>query len=296
MEFVILAVVIAVAVIGTIAGLVVSGRRRKAAAEGGGTGHHAAEGPAPSRTPGRRRGRATGRGTRQTIEEVQLPPAPAVEEAPALEVPEPTAGRLVRLRSRLSRSQNSLGKGLLDAALPRAPRRGHLGGDRGHPAHRRRRRRARPRSSSSGCAPGSRCSAPARPPSCAPCSRGAGHAARPGRSTAPLHTDRARGRPPGRRAGRRRQRHRQDHHHRQARPGAGRRRPHGGARRGRHLPGRRRRPAADLGRAGRRADGARARGRRPGLRSRSTRSSRASPRAPTPCSSTPPAGCTPRPA
>jgi fused signal recognition particle receptor len=32
---------------------------------------------------------------------------------PTLEVPEPTAGRLVRLRSRLARSQSSLGKGLL---------------------------------------------------------------------------------------------------------------------------------------------------------------------------------------
>lgn len=41
--------------------------------------------------------------------------APVAEapEAPALEVPEPTAGRLVRLRARLARSQNSLGKGLL---------------------------------------------------------------------------------------------------------------------------------------------------------------------------------------
>ena len=39
--------------------------------------------------------------------------APPVEEAPALEVPEPTAGRLIRLRSRLARSQNTLGKGLL---------------------------------------------------------------------------------------------------------------------------------------------------------------------------------------
>ncbi|MEU4716081.1 signal recognition particle-docking protein FtsY [Micromonospora purpureochromogenes] len=38
---------------------------------------------------------------------------PPVIEAPALEVPEPTAGRLVRLRSRLSRSQNVFGKGLL---------------------------------------------------------------------------------------------------------------------------------------------------------------------------------------
>jgi fused signal recognition particle receptor len=49
------------------------------------------------------------------------PPAPAevveqppvVEPAPVLEAPEPTAGRLVRLRARLSRSQNLLGRGLL---------------------------------------------------------------------------------------------------------------------------------------------------------------------------------------
>ncbi|MGC4890788.1 signal recognition particle-docking protein FtsY [Micromonospora sp. DT227] len=40
---------------------------------------------------------------------VEAPPV----EAPPIEVPEPTAGRLVRLRSRLSRSQNAFGKGLL---------------------------------------------------------------------------------------------------------------------------------------------------------------------------------------
>ncbi|WP_155372092.1 signal recognition particle-docking protein FtsY [Catellatospora vulcania] len=38
------------------------------------------------------------------------PPKPA---APEIETPEPTAGRLVRLRARLSRSQNVFGKGLL---------------------------------------------------------------------------------------------------------------------------------------------------------------------------------------
>ncbi len=45
------------------------------------------------------------------------PPTPsAPEEAtaePALETPEPTAGRLIRLRARLARSQSSLGRGLL---------------------------------------------------------------------------------------------------------------------------------------------------------------------------------------
>lgn len=50
---------------------------------------------------------------------VEVEPRPAEVEpeaaptAPELEVPEPTAGRLVRLRARLSRSQSVLGKGLL---------------------------------------------------------------------------------------------------------------------------------------------------------------------------------------
>ncbi|MEU7866125.1 signal recognition particle-docking protein FtsY [Dactylosporangium sp. NPDC049140] len=38
---------------------------------------------------------------------------PAAPPAPEIETPEPTAGRLVRLRARLSRSQNVFGKGLL---------------------------------------------------------------------------------------------------------------------------------------------------------------------------------------
>ncbi|WP_428961479.1 signal recognition particle-docking protein FtsY [Micromonospora fluostatini] len=45
---------------------------------------------------------------------ILVEPPPVVEApAPTLEVPEPTAGRLVRLRSRLSRSQNAFGRGLL---------------------------------------------------------------------------------------------------------------------------------------------------------------------------------------
>src|SRR5690242_3736334 len=52
---------------------------------------------------------------------VEAPPAEATVEAaveapveaPALEVPEPTAGRLVRLRARLAKSQSVFGKGLL---------------------------------------------------------------------------------------------------------------------------------------------------------------------------------------
>ncbi|MFI6963191.1 signal recognition particle-docking protein FtsY [Streptomyces sp. NPDC050255] len=117
MEFVILAVVIALVAVGVISGLVVSSRKKKQLP------------PAPSSTPtitppaephvGEEA--ETPRDTpRRTIEEVGLPPEEAPESAepetpaaPALDVPEPTAGRLVRLRARLARSQNSLGKGLL---------------------------------------------------------------------------------------------------------------------------------------------------------------------------------------
>ncbi|MFD4410519.1 MULTISPECIES: signal recognition particle-docking protein FtsY [unclassified Streptomyces] len=122
METVILAVVIAVVVIGALGGLVIGSRKRKqlpppppAAPDitaPPAEPHVGDEAEAPHDEP------------RRTIEEVDLPPAsapapvvveeptPAVE-APGIEVPEPTAGRLVRLRARLSRSQNALGKGLL---------------------------------------------------------------------------------------------------------------------------------------------------------------------------------------
>jgi fused signal recognition particle receptor len=43
----------------------------------------------------------------------EAPVAEPIEAAPAVEIPEPTAGRLVRLRSRLARSQSTLGRGLL---------------------------------------------------------------------------------------------------------------------------------------------------------------------------------------
>ncbi|MGW7406768.1 signal recognition particle-docking protein FtsY [Streptomyces sp. NPDC054833] len=122
METVILAVVIAVVVLAVLGGLVVGSRRKKQLpppppatpditappAEP----HVGDEAETPREEP------------RRTIEEVDLPdgsasvaveepPAAEAVEAPAIEIPEPTAGRLVRLRARLSRSQNALGKGLL---------------------------------------------------------------------------------------------------------------------------------------------------------------------------------------
>ncbi|MFJ8014686.1 signal recognition particle-docking protein FtsY [Streptomyces sp. NPDC096339] len=128
MDILILAVVIALVAVGAISGLVVSSRKKKQLP------------PAPPSTPTITAPPAepqvgedaveTAEEPRRTIEEVVLPEAeaeapaevpvaevPVVEPetpaAPAIEVPEPTAGRLVRLRARLARSQNSLGKGLL---------------------------------------------------------------------------------------------------------------------------------------------------------------------------------------
>ena len=68
------------------------------------------------------------------------------------------------------------------------------------------------------------------------------------------------------------------------------------ARRRRHLPRRRGRPAADLGVPGGRAGGARRRGRRPGIGRVRRRRQGHRVAAPTSSSSTPRAGCTPRPA
>ncbi len=47
------------------------------------------------------------------VAQAPAPAAPEAPTAPEVEVPAPTAGRLVRLRSRLSRSQSLLGRGLL---------------------------------------------------------------------------------------------------------------------------------------------------------------------------------------
>ncbi|MEV4614842.1 signal recognition particle-docking protein FtsY [Kitasatospora sp. NPDC049258] len=123
MEYVILAVVIAVVAVGAITGLVVTGRRRKQLPPRAETpvvtapapeAPEAVEEPVAQAPPTET---ATGAPTEARVEAVEAPEAEVpVEEAlapPAVEVPEPTAGRLVRLRSRLSRSQNTLGKGLL---------------------------------------------------------------------------------------------------------------------------------------------------------------------------------------
>ncbi|MFI5942913.1 signal recognition particle-docking protein FtsY [Streptomyces uncialis] len=120
MEIVILAVVIAVVALGTIGGLIIGSRRKKPLPPPPPTTPDITAPPAEPRV-GEEAGTPRDE-PRRTIEEVDLPGAPAepgtqappaVEAAPEVEVPEPAAGRLVRLRTRLSRSQNALGKGLL---------------------------------------------------------------------------------------------------------------------------------------------------------------------------------------
>ena len=90
--------IIGIAVVGvlTLAGLLTAGRRKGTVPPAAGTDVIA---PPPT----------------ETETATETPPEPAVEVATplALDTPESTASRLVRLRQRLSRSQGSLGKGLL---------------------------------------------------------------------------------------------------------------------------------------------------------------------------------------
>jgi fused signal recognition particle receptor len=100
MEYVVAAVILLVVLVVGVVGLVVPRmRRREVPPPAAGTTTTLERPPAPAEAP---------------VEEepVELPPLP--EELPSLiERPEPTAGRLVRLRARLSRSQTVFGRGLL---------------------------------------------------------------------------------------------------------------------------------------------------------------------------------------
>ena len=121
MEILILAVVIALVAVGAVVtGLVVGSRRKQELPPSEPPSTPTITAP-PTEPHVGDEAEAPGDEERRTIEEVGLPEAggtiapeaPAPPPAPEIEVPEPTAGRLVRLRARLSRSQNTLGKGLL---------------------------------------------------------------------------------------------------------------------------------------------------------------------------------------
>ncbi|MCF3963203.1 signal recognition particle-docking protein FtsY [Streptomyces fuscigenes] len=126
MELVILVVVIAVVVIGGLSGLVVGRSRSRKKLPPPPPASPTITAP-PAEPHVGDEAETSRDEKRRTIEEVDLPdgatatetpvavedPVVGLAPAPPLEVPEPTAGRLVRLRARLARSQNSLGKGLL---------------------------------------------------------------------------------------------------------------------------------------------------------------------------------------
>src|SRR4051812_19413219 len=97
MEYLILAIAIVVLAIVAAGFFLVRGRGRSRTA------------PPPETSPGG--------GTAVLDDDAAATAAPPVEvpvaPAPEIELPPPSAGRLVRLRARLSRSQNALGKSLL---------------------------------------------------------------------------------------------------------------------------------------------------------------------------------------
>ena len=99
-EFLYLIIVIAVVAVAIIAGLVTTAFRRR----------HLEPGPGSQETTVREQTAPPREEPPQAVEETELP---VVAPAPTVERPEPAAGRLVRLRERLSRSQGALGRGLL---------------------------------------------------------------------------------------------------------------------------------------------------------------------------------------
>jgi fused signal recognition particle receptor len=110
-EYVYLIIGLAVLLVGSLAGLVTSMRRGRDRGRAPGAPPTAPTEPrvgddaeTPRDTPTR------------TVEDAELPPGDTLTETaptPTVERPESTAGRLVRLRQRLSRSQSPLGRGLL---------------------------------------------------------------------------------------------------------------------------------------------------------------------------------------
>jgi fused signal recognition particle receptor len=126
MDFLIIALVIALVAVGAISGLVVSSRKKKQLPPSSPSSTPTITAP-PAEPQVGEDAAPTVEESRRTIEEVDLPDAAEAVETPAavedpvvaappvpqIEIPEPTAGRLVRLRARLARSQSSLGKGLL---------------------------------------------------------------------------------------------------------------------------------------------------------------------------------------
>ncbi len=107
----VLLIVIAIIVLALIVGgAVLLAPRRRGAGRGQATG----AGPSTTAPPGRAAGAGTAEGgTTAEGGQITVPPPTPAESAPAVERPLPSAGRMVRLRSRLARSQTAFGSALL---------------------------------------------------------------------------------------------------------------------------------------------------------------------------------------
>ncbi len=107
----VLLIVIAIIVLALIVGgAVLLGPRRR----GVGRGQATDAGPSTTAPPGRAAGAGTAEGgTTAEGGQITVPPPTPAESAPAVERPLPSAGRMVRLRSRLARSQTAFGSALL---------------------------------------------------------------------------------------------------------------------------------------------------------------------------------------
>jgi fused signal recognition particle receptor len=115
MEFVLIAIAILVVALVVGVGLLVGRGRRTTRLDDDAAAGTTLTRPRPEPTveePRPAGATASGLGLPPEAPEVELPPATA-EPGLVFETPPPSAGRLVRLRSRLARSQSSLGRGLL---------------------------------------------------------------------------------------------------------------------------------------------------------------------------------------
>jgi fused signal recognition particle receptor len=111
MEYIILIVVLAVLLIGGVGGtFLLRPRGRGRVARGGADEGTAA---APQRSAGESGGESGGGTATATAPESVAPALPEVKPKPSLEKPPPSAGRMVRLRARLARSQTGFGAVLL---------------------------------------------------------------------------------------------------------------------------------------------------------------------------------------
>jgi fused signal recognition particle receptor len=126
MEFVLIAIAIVVVALLAVVGLLVGRGRRTTRLDEDAAAGTTLTRPRPPQSPPQAPpsgATASGLGTTPPPAAEEVPPAPAAPEVElppaepepgvAFETPPPSAGRLVRLRSRLARSQSSLGRGLL---------------------------------------------------------------------------------------------------------------------------------------------------------------------------------------